>query len=262
MATHIVYRLGAWIRHWLNEVDHHSVHSPFFFDLYQKVILGKTDEKLFSAIETLRTNLLENQTVVKVEELGAGSVLNSDTRSLAAIAGTSISSRGRDELYARLVAFSKAKRIVELGSCLGVTTLYLSHKKENSVTTFEGIPSLANVALTNYEYFERKNIRLIEGNIDLTLPKYLLDSGKIDFVLMDANHRYEPTIRYFNLLLRRLDINAVLVIDDIHHSPEMERAWKEMHQHSLVYGSVDLFGCGLLFFDPALNHQHFIWPSR
>ena len=262
MATHYAYQVGAWIRHWLNEVDHHSVHSPFFFDFYQKVILGRTDERVFSELETLRTNLLENQTIVKIEELGAGSVLGSSTRSLAAIASTSISTRERAELYARIVSYTKAKRIVELGSCLGLTTLYLSQKKETTVTTFEGSPALANVSLTNYEYFNRENIRLIEGNIDITLPKFILDSGKVDFVLMDANHRYEPTIKYFNLLLKRLDLNGVVVIDDIHSSPEMERAWREMYRHSLVYGSVDLFGCGILFFDPALNYQHFIWPSR
>jgi hypothetical protein len=26
----------------------------------------------------------------------------------------------------------------------------------------------------------------------------------------------------------------------------------------LVYGSIDLYRCGILFFDPALNKQHFI----
>ena len=42
-------------------------------------------------------------------------------------------------------------------------------------------------------------------------------------------------------------------------SPEMEKAWNELSRHPLVYGSVDLFRCGILFFEPALNKQHFVW---
>jgi len=59
--------------------------------------------------------------------------------------------------------------------------------------------------------------------------------------------------------MRRLDEKSVVVVDDIHWSVEMEKAWEELCRHPLVYGSVDLFRCGILFFDPALNRQHFIW---
>ena len=75
---------------------------------------------------------------------------------------------------------------------------------------------------------------------------------------MDANHRYEPTIRYFELLLKKVHEKSVLIVDDIHHSCDMEKAWKEMQRHRLVYGSADLFRCGILFFDPSLNKQHVI----
>jgi len=81
-------------------------------------------------------------------------------------------------------------------------------------------------------------------------------------VLMDANHRYGPTMKYYALLMRRLDENSIVVLDDIHYSEEMERAWHDIRTHELVYGSVDVFGCGILFFDPALNRQHYIWPAK
>lgn len=76
---------------------------------------------------------------------------------------------------------------------------------------------------------------------------------------MDANHRYEPTMSYFDLLMKRLNEKSIVVVDDIHWSEEMEKAWTELKNNQLVYGSVDLFRCGLLFFDPDLNRQHFVW---
>jgi hypothetical protein len=75
---------------------------------------------------------------------------------------------------------------------------------------------------------------------------------------MDANHRYQPTLQYFERLLPKINETSIVVLDDIHYSREMEQAWQELKKHRIVYGSADLFRCGILFFDPSLNKQHVI----
>ena len=104
----------------------------------------------------------------------------------------------------------------------------------------------------------RVNVRLVTGNIDETLPEFLEHERRVDFAFIDANHRYAPTLRYFEWLVGKVHEQSVLVIDDIHYSPEMERAWKKIQQHRLVCASADIFRCGILFFDPSLNKQHVI----
>jgi hypothetical protein len=47
-----------------------------------------------------------------------------------------------------------------------------------------------------------------------------------------------------------------MVVDDIHDNAGMEKAWTEIRNHGLVYVSVDLYRCGILFFDPSLTKQH------
>jgi predicted O-methyltransferase YrrM len=116
---------------------------------------------------------------------------------------------------------------------------------------------MINIALTNFEANEASNIVLVEGNIDETLPEFVEANRKLDFVLLDANHRYEPTIKYFNLLVERMTSDAIVVVDDIYQSKEMAKAWEEIRSHKLVYGSMDLFRFGLLFFDSSLNKQHY-----
>lgn len=148
---------------------------------------------------------------------------------------------------------------MELGTSMGIMSLYLAAKKDAHLTTFEGSPSMVNIALTNFEYFEKENIELIEGNIGDSLSEFLQTPTKLDLVLIDANHRYEPTLRYFDLLTKRMANKGVIVLDDINHSPEMGKAWNKLKEHELVYGSVDLFRCGILFFDHTLNKQHFVW---
>jgi predicted O-methyltransferase YrrM len=240
-------------------VDEHSLHSPFFFDFYKNVIKKSRKATVNSKIETLRNSLLSNSAEVEIEDLGAGSKRHSGgKKTIANIAKNSLSPAAISMLYEHIIRYNDAKYIVELGTSMGLNTLYLASKNDAKVYTFEGSKTLAHIALTHFELFEKQNIQLIEGNLDNTLTEFLQNTEKINFALLDANHRYEPTMRYFNLLVRRFNDKSILVVDDIHWSEEMEKAWKELYQHKLVYGSIDLFRCGILFFDPALNKQHFV----
>lgn len=255
------FQVKSFLNHWLDTVDAHSIHSPFFFDFYNKVIKkDHQDNPAFRAIEEIRNKLLVNSTEVIVNDLGAKSAhFKHERRTLSKIAQTSLTPSLYCRLYSRIIDYIGAKKILELGTSMGITTLYLAQNNHAQVTTFEGNSSMINMALTHFEYFNTKNIDLVEGNLDTELSNYLLKPVKIDFALMDANHRYEPSVRYFNLLSRRMSDKGIIVVDDIYYSEEMNRAWKELCNHQLVYGSIDLFRCGILFFDPVLNRQHYIW---
>ena len=260
MAT--FYQAKSYLHHWLHEVDEHSIHSPYFFDLYNKIVSKKYKSDL-PVMENLRWDMESSKTVLKVNDFGSGPQKNGTTeRTIGEIARSSLSPYQYAMFYLDLLYYTKSIRIVELGTSLGLTTLYLAQKKDAKIYTFEGSHDIANVAQTNFEWAGKKNIELIEGNIDSTLPKFLQPTGKIDFVLMDANHRYGPTMQYYRLLTKRLSEKSVVVIDDIHRSPEMEKAWNEIRTDVLVYGSVDLYRCGILFFDPPMNKQHHIWSLK
>ncbi len=79
----------------------------------------------------------------------------------------------------------------------------------------------------------------------------------LDFAFFDGNHRYEPTLRYFNLCAARRTERSVFVLDDIHWSAEMERAWNTIRQHPEVRLTIDLFFVGLVFFRRNQPRQHF-----
>jgi predicted O-methyltransferase YrrM len=247
------------VNHWLDAAGEHSIHSPFFFDFYNRVVKAEQHNS-FIDIEKMRGRLLSNYSEIKVKDLGATSPhFKYDQRTIARIAATSMNEEKHCALFYRIANHIEAKRILELGTSMGITSLYLSRIEDSSVVTFEGNSAMISIAQTNFEHFHQNNIELIEGNIDQTLPDYLQNPAKIDFVLIDANHRYEPTISYFNQIARRMSDHGIIVLDDIYYSEEMARAWSEIRKHDLVYGSVDLFRCGILFFDLNLNKQHFTW---
>jgi predicted O-methyltransferase YrrM len=254
------FQFKSYITHWLDRVDDHSVHSPFYFDFYNKVIKGQQKDEEFNRIEDTRKRLLKNHSLIHVNDLGAKSPhFKSNEREVAQVAATSLAPKEYCELYVRIIHYLEAERIIELGTSLGITSLYLSSKKDAEVFTFEGNQDSIHIAKVNFDSFERKNIRIIEGNLDSTLSNFLQDPAKIDFAFVDANHKYEPTMRYFNMLSRRMTDAGIMVIDDIHLSVEMEKAWVEMKNYDLVYGSIDLYKCGILLFDLALTRKHFVW---
>ena len=258
-----IFNIRSYVTHWLDAVDEHSIHSPFFFEFY-KVVNDKTPIFGSEEIEEVRTKLLNNPYPIEFIELGSGKESISKKEKLSSIAGKSLAPPALAQLYVRIVKFLKAETIIELGTSLGITTLYLAMRNEAQVVTLEGNKAVADVAMTNIEFFEKKNITVIDGNINHTLKEALFNIRKVDFALMDANHRYEPTLHYFDLISKRVKEKSIVVIDDIHRSQEMARAWEEIRKHELVYGSIDLFRCGVLFFEPSLGKQHFVWelPDR
>jgi predicted O-methyltransferase YrrM len=161
-------------------------------------------------------------------------------------------------LYQRIINYYKLQNIVELGTSLGINTLYLSSNKLSNVTTFEGSEEIAAIAETTFEFAAARNIDLITGDLKYTLSTALQHIRKVDFAFVDANHTYEATTYYFKQLLSRLHDKSIVVIDDIHYSAGMEMAWNEIRGSKLIYTSIDLYRAGILFFDPSLNKQHVI----
>jgi predicted O-methyltransferase YrrM len=250
------FQLRAYFSYWLDAVDEHSLHSPFLFDFYTRVIKKKKQPAGVEKFEVLRQKLLNDKRFISTTDHGSGS--SAAQQNIGAIAKTSLSPASLSELYAAIIRYFTAKQIVELGTCFGINTLYLAHEKDTQVVTFEGSGEIADIARLTFEFAQAGNIRLVAGNIDQTLPVFLQSVRKIDFVLMDANHRYQATLNYFSLLVDKIRETSVIVVDDIHYSKEMEQAWNQLKKHKLVYGSADLFRCGILFFDPSLNKQHVI----
>lgn len=255
--TEFLFRAKSYLSWWLEAVDEHSLHSPFFFDLYTKYIKPPFSPAEYNHIESLRHKLLHDKRLITVRDLGSKAKTRS-TRQISAIARQSLSPARYSVIYERIARHIGATCIVELGTSFGINTLYLAEKPDATVTTFEGAPAVADIAALTFEFAGKKNVELITGNIDRTLPLFLHRVRRVDLAFMDANHRFEPTLRYFEWVLKKVHEKSVVIVDDIHYSPDMAKAWKVIRSHRLVYGSADLFRCGILFFDPSLNKQHVI----
>ncbi|TDH21446.1 class I SAM-dependent methyltransferase [Segetibacter sp. 3557_3] len=237
----------------------HGVHSPFVFTFIQKILNDHTAYPAYRRIEQARRNLLNDPTVINVDDFGAGSVVaKTKSRSVAVIAGSSLKPAKYSQLLFRMVKYFKPRTIVELGTSLGITTAYLAAAGPSGVITFEGATEVAGIARQTLSACEVTNVQIVEGNFDDTLEPELLKLGSVDLAFIDGNHRKEPTLRYFHQLLSKADESSVFVFDDIHWSKEMEAAWKEIQHDPRVTLTIDLFFIGIVFFRKEQKaRQHF-----
>jgi predicted O-methyltransferase YrrM len=238
----------------------HGVHSPFVFDFITHVLNDKRQFYAYQELEQVRRDLLSDNTVLTIEDFGAGSTIHkTNQRKVSDIARSSLKPKKYGQLMFRMVDYYKANTIVELGTSLGITTGYLaSGNLKGQVYTFEGARQVAAVARKNFEKLSLNNIEVIEGNFDNTLQPQLNKIGNVDFAFVDGNHREEPTIQYFEQLLTKASEYSVFIFDDIHWSKGMEAAWKHIQQHSSVTLTIDLFFIGLVFFRKEQKvPQHF-----
>ena len=249
-----------YFKYLVKSVDEHSIHSPFVFDFYLNVIKDQTPFYVFDQIEESRSELLSSNEKIEVADLGAGMKQNSGTvHTIRKIARNSSVSPKFGQLLFRMVNYFKPSVILEIGTSLGVSSMYLaSPNKSSKIITMEGSPEKIRIAKTGFDAFNLSNIEVIEGNFDNELPKILKQYPQIDFVFIDGNHRKEPTINYFNLLMKNSHNETVMVFDDIHWSNGMEEAWNEIVQNKEVTITMDLFYFGIVFFKKELSKQNFV----
>jgi predicted O-methyltransferase YrrM len=238
----------------------HGVHSPFVFDFIKYVLNDKKDHACYRLIEGYRKKLLTDQRLIEVDDHGAGSaVIKSKKRYVKDIAASSLKPAKYAQLLYRMVKYYQPGKIVELGTSFGITSSYLANGKVSAgVYTLEGAPAIAAIARDNFQQMDLKNITLVEGSFDDTLPKLLGSISEIDFAFVDGNHKKVPTVQYFDQLLQKASPKAILVFDDIHWSSEMEEAWQTIQQHPSTTLTIDLFFIGIVFINPDFKvKQHF-----
>ncbi len=228
----------------------HGMHSPFVFDFILHVLNNKSQYTPPDSIELLRKELLRDNRMLKIVDMGAGSRIHTTKeKKIRQLAATALKPKKYAQLLFRLVKHYRPNTIIELGTSLGVTSSYLSvANPESRLTTIEGSEAIRQVANENFSKLGLHNIQSLQGNFDVVLPEILQQHALVDLGYIDGNHRYVPTLNYFYQFLEKTHNDTILVFDDIHWSAEMEKAWREIQNHPSVHCTVDIFFLGFVFF--------------
>ncbi len=237
----------------------HGIHSPFIFDFTQNVIFSNKNHALFDKILTIAADFEKDNKQIQISDSGAGSrVFKGNKRRIKDIAKVSSTRIKYGKLLFRMVEYLHFENILELGTSLGVGTLYLASAKKANVFTIEGDKAIYKIAKNTFEQAGLTNINSINSLFDKSLPEVLSKMPSIDLVYFDGNHKLEPTLKYFEQCLANINNNSIFVFDDIHWSMEMEQAWDKIKRHPQTKVTIDLFQMGIVFFRKELSKEHFV----
>lgn len=280
--------LRRFIRFYFKAKTKYNVHSPFVFEFVNNILEDDRSFYVFKEAEILRQKLMDSTETVEVTDFGAGSHVDSNKkiRKISSIASSALSPAFQCEWLFRICHLYKPLTVIELGTSLGVSTLYICEGAPQNarIYTLEGSSAIAALAQRHFNWFydvfakhslrfhspdvvEKLNnqinllkdsnlhkINIIEGNFDTTFKTALTAAKKLDLCFIDGNHRYEPTLAYFEQCLPYIHEHSILIFDDIHWSDDMEKAWEHIKQHPSVRLTIDLFWCGIVFFRHE-NHE-------
>lgn len=257
-AMEAVRWITEYVEWWGRSFRLHGIHSPFVFELCKEVIQNKKAYPEYALIEAQIEQLKNNQQTLSIHDLGAGSRWANQERKVADIARKGGSSRKYGRLLHRLVNQLQPETVLEIGTSLGMGTLYMAQSIPNAnVISLEGDPQLAGIARSNFKALKMNQVEVVIGEFSETVPKALQQLVRLDFCFLDGNHQYEATIKYFEQCLEFAHEESVFVVDDIRWSKDMHRAWKTIVAHPKVTVSLDLFFMGIVFFRKKQNEQHF-----
>lgn len=248
-----------YLQHRFTAKTRHGVHSPFVYHLVDEIIYDFHAKAEYQEIEKLRSALLLDNQVINVTDLGAGSHMNNNKQKhVRTIAKNALKPPRLAQLIYRLTKHLSPNRIIELGTCLGITTAYLAKAAPLAqVTSIEGCPETASVAAKNLSQLNIGNVILQTGNFDEILPGIVSEQESLDLVFVDGNHRKEATLDYFRWCLPKLSEHGMMIFDDIYWSKGMKEAWQEIKAHPQVTVTIDLFWIGLVFIRPGQVKEDF-----
>jgi predicted O-methyltransferase YrrM len=246
---HMFFRRHRWGR---------GIHSPYLFEFIHQVVFNASGVKVPGEIMEEHRKLKRDASMIPAGKLGATSnVVKSEMRSVRSFAqGSSVSEKYGGLLF-RTSRWFRPDMILELGTGLGISTLYLaSGSPEIPLHSIEGNTDRAGIAAQLMCRYGLGSVSIHWGEMDQKLEELMpvLHGRFLGFV--DGNHRYGPTIRYVKQLIGRAGEEAVIIMDDIYWSRDMHKAWREVALWPEVRVSIDLYDMGILLLRKDLNKDH------
>ena len=204
----------------------YGVHSPFAFKLITEVIYEKLPYYAYGELKTLRKK------APKGEPYCAERV---------------------DKLLFKLVNHFQPEYVLEAGTGAGVEFCYLTAGKADAkcVSLYDG-PISGNDDL---KMNPRKNGKVIEGELMKALQCELKMMPRIDLLHIAHTGKYRQV---YENCFPYLTEKTLVVISGIHDDADKQTWWEELIADKQTGITFDLYEVGLIFFNRAINKQHYI----
>lgn len=217
-----------------------GVHSPFVYNLITKVIEERCPYYCYDEIERVRKQLL------------------SDRSQAARLVRREAIRPKQGALLFRLTNYFRPKRVLQIGTATGISTLYLTaYASDVTCVALESLPERAEATCATFDCAVRRPADLRVGEYKETLPIALADLQQPDFVFVDGATGLPDAEELFAACLQRAGDATVFVFRGIHANCRTRAFWKQVCRHNRVTVSVDLHSMGIALLNPKLHKRNY-----
>ncbi len=258
----LILRRGSdFILYAIRSKSRYRIHSQFVYEFIEYVFSKESLPSKAILIEEWRKQCKKNKQSIEMVDYGAGG--NGSTRKvkISSLVKSSISKRKGAFLY-RCALFCGAKEILELGTCLGISTAYLAMSGA-TVTSVEGCPTLCQISSAFLQNAGFNNVKLVNTRFPMIIEQFLDENKKFDLIFLDGDHKPYTLRYYIHSLCNLLNENGILIIDDIRYDRKTYRIWQECSHEAHPLLIVEFFNLGLIFNTQRFQKEFFaLWSSR
>jgi predicted O-methyltransferase YrrM len=247
-------RIQIYLEYYFKAKTVHHIHSPFISNLLN--LVWDTDRIYYDFQKLQKIAEYLNTDTQMVPKNSFSDEHNQSGLSIEKLYRKTGHSRLDYERLYRLAMFLKPRQILELGTCTGMSSAALALGcKSSELITLEGNKFLSDYCSKLFKDFDIKNVQCIHCEF----LRYLENTGleNTDLIFMDGHHQYDPTLTLTNIILENSKNTTIILLDDIHWSKGMYRAWKELINHPMVQCSLETLRWGFLFKDRRLNPANY-----
>lgn len=234
-----------------------GVHSPFVYNLITKVIEERCPYYSFQDIELYRKQLSHKMDPITYPDWRNKGRLR--CRTVAEIVRREAVKPKLGALLFRLANYFKARNILQIGTTMGISTLYLtSYSTDLRCIALENIPGFATIARQAFEKKARNPIDLRVGGYKESLPQALKDLGNVDLVFFNTLYEPQNNRWLFQECLRYAHNETVFVFKGINANQRSRELWKEICETPEVTVTLDLYSLGIVLFNKKLYKKDYI----
>lgn len=225
-----------------------GIHSPSLFHLITNVIEENLQYYKYGLVEQVR-NILKKSG----QKITAGG----KTMTLETVIKRDCKPKHLSQMLMRLAVHYKPKTILEIGTSLGVSTMYIAAADSKAkIVTIDHEKEIAALNAKNFKRAGFHNIDMICGDAVVELENAIKKLDQIDMLYIDISDA-NKSLRVFNDAKGNMSSKSLCVVGDIHESDEKEELWNKLKEDNIVNVSLDIFDFGLLIIDNELQKEHF-----
>lgn len=150
--------------------------------------------------------------------------------------GLPVSTEETSDLLEIICRIKKPSKILELGTCVGFSTILMRSSCDAEITTIERYDIMYREAEENFKKFNIQNVKMLFGDAVNILPTI---SDKFDLIFIDAAKGQYPI--FLSESLRLLNDNGIIIADNIFFNGYVADGKPDRHRNKTIVVRLNKF---------------------